>query len=795
MYGHDLDGDTLVNTTTEIFQGPMGVDDLGNLYMIAGYATEMYSDPSATYYKIEPNGNIAWGVPGKFPRYTGPMVDASLIYFTSLLAWTSEADAIDALDKFSGSTVWSTDTLLFKVINWVEGGVDCRPLAADMIYQPNMDYRFMIVNSETGAIEFEYTYYDSLSDRGAGTAIGPEHVVMCNRAGETFCFTLMDDRPRLRILKYDQFEPVEPTTTQVTHEEIFMNNGAINVTGSFTVTETEDEDDVLDLGPMAVDPNRLNRLTSLADDMTGTSYETMTRYLHSMSVDEYKTEDAGYAAAKSSNSVAAYAQPPWLTNLVTTTFDVAPGGTFDLVYDVDASLVPRGPHRAYFHIILDNETYFLNSPDRDPIVNWGVLGGCLEANDVCTFGDGGVNSGPVFNHSMIGEQVHDKWEIDGNDAAYWQGSLIFGAAKYRLAMNMESWHGGDPNDFWNMMLPDVNLYGTCPPEREDMVLGQIWDDVAGDYVDVEGQVFHYAYIDSVIDFNCDGEGWDWGNVDCNYDNGLSIGLKVYEWLYSAEHEVLGNFIIRKLRITNRNATPLTEIGVGSMNDYDMQANTFDIFRFNEDYSIAYGQSCNLDQPTWTWGQGTIPYTAPGKQKLFNVHTMDAQQGGWNDDYIFLESIYYWLRNFSGATAQTGIDMNIPCELTSQSDDREVFMGMDFRDYDGYGEGVMGFYFFGFNDKHVDDDAQFFQDFAVLVNQWAGFGRGDINRDNVITLSDLVALFNMMHSGGEGPLFYHLADVDNSGDVDDGDLVYMVDYWFGSGPEPVGAWVLPETPIP
>ena len=798
LMGHELDGDTLGYITTEIFQGPIAVDDYGELYVMTAFASEMYSNPSGGYYKISADGDIVWGVAGKFPRYTGVIIDASQAIFTSLVAWTTETESVDALDIYSGSTIWSTDTVLFKTINWLEGAMDCRPLAPDMIYQPNMDSRFLVINSEDGTIEFEYTYYDTLSDRGAGTAIGPDHVIMTNRGGDAFCFTIdpsKGDRPRLRILKYDAFEPVEPTTTQVTHADIFINNGAAPLTGSFVITDDEDADDVLDTRPMAVDPNRLNRLSSMADDMVNTTYESMTHLLHAQPAGVNVIEEGNFSSARSSSSVAAYAPPIWLTNLVTPSFTIGPDETFDLIYDVNASLVPRGPHRAFVHVILTNETYFLNSPLRDPIVNWGVIGGCLEVVDVCHFGDAGDNFGPVFNHSNIGTQ-QDPWRIDANGDAYWQGGLIFGASKYRLAMNMESWHGADANDFWNSMLPDANLYGTCPPEQTDMVLGRIWNDATSMYDDVDGHVFHYAYIDSVIDFGCDEEGWDWGDVHCGYDNDMTMGLKVYEWYYGAEHAVLGNFIIRKLKVTNRNATPLTEIGIGSMNDYDMQANTFDVFRFNEEYAIGYGQSCNLDVATWVWGQGTIPYSAPGTQKLYNVHTIDANQGGWHADYIFLDSIYYWMRNFSGATHQTGIDVAIPCDLNTASDDREVWMGMDFRDYDGYGEGTMGFYFFGFNDKHVDVDAQFFADFAVLVNQWAGFGRGDIDRDNQISLSDLVALFNLRHAGGDGPLFEHLADVDDNGVVEDADLVYMVEYWFGAGPAPVGAWVLPETgPIP
>ena len=800
MYGEVLDEDTL-GITTEIFQGPISVDHDGTLFFMCGFDTEgMDSIPSAVYYSVDNAGNIIWGVQGKFPRFTGVIIDAAKVYYTSLAAWIYEHEAIDAFDKFSGANIWTTDTVLFKTINWVEGALDCRPLEADLIYQPNMDYRFMVVNSDDGSFEFEYTYFDSLIDRGAGTAIGKEHVIMTNRNGDVFCFAIMDNRPRLRFLKFDQFAPVEPTTYHVVHEDAFMNNGGANLLGSITADEIK-TDSVLEEGPLAVDPNYLQRVANLADAMVEFDYDGMTGYLHKNrpveGVRDVIDEIKGYDVAQSSSSVGAYGWPSWLTAFPLNTFDVAPGGTFDVEYDVEPTLVTRGPHRLYCTFSLTNEDYYINSPDRDPIVNFGIIGGCLEVDDVIHFGDAGGNAGPVFNTSQIGNQSVQHWDIDGVSSAYWQGAVVFGASKFRIAFNCESWSGADPDDFWNSILPDANLYGTCPPEQTDMVLGRIWNDGTSSYDDVNGHVFQASYIDSVIDFNCESLGWAWDNVHCGYDNTLTIGLKVDEWTYGAEHAALGNFVIKKLKVTNRNATPLTDIGIGAMNDYDMQNNGLDVFYFNEDYAICYGQSCNHapGNNTYVYGTGSIPYDAPAKQKLFNVHTMDAQQGAWHDDYIFMDSLYWYMRNQTGQTAQVGIDMNIPCNPASESDDRDVFMGYDFRDYDGYGEAIVGWYFFGFASMNIVDDEAYFPEFAVLVNQWAGFGRGDIDRDNVITLSDLVALFNLLHAGGDGPLFEHLADVDADDDVNDGDLLYMVDYWFGTGPAPVGAWVLPETPLP
>jgi hypothetical protein len=97
---------------------------------------------------------------------------------------------------------------------------------------------------------------------------------------------------------------------------------------------------------------------------------------------------------------------------------------------------------------------------------------------------------------------------------------------------------------------------------------------------------------------------------------------------------------------------------------------------------------------------------------------------------------------------------------------------------------------GFEHADVTDD-QFFFDLAVLVNQFCGFGRGDINNDGAINLADVVALWNMLHASGPGPLFEHLADVDASGAVDNADVLYLANYYFCLGPAPVGDWVLPD----
>ncbi len=797
LLGHDIDGDTIPYVTTEIFQGPIGVDIDGSIYVMTGFESEMSGDPSGARYRISSTGSIDWGVAGRFPRYTGPVIDASTIYFVALRGWTSEPMTFASVDKFSGGLIYESDAF-FDGMGWVEPALDCRLLEPDLLYQPNTDAQFVVWNAETGTSEFEYNYFYAGSDtygrRGTGAAIDPDHVVMSNRLGDIFCFTVQSakgDRPRLRFLKFDEFEPVEPTTYQVDYADAFMNNGAANLTGTIAVDE---------VAPPAyystVTPNRIARAQKMANDMVDYDYPSMARELVKAQPDMSSREFSTTAYSKETYSnAAAYAEPDWLDEVLTTAFDIGPGAAFTVSYSVFPGLVTRGPHRCYV-TVASNDNYYINS-DLDPTVQYGVLGGCLEAEDVIYFGDGQANSGVVMNTGQFGNQDVHLWEFDGNSAAYWQGGLIYGASKYRIAFNLESWHGGDPADYWNTLLADANLSGTCPPISETLTsLGKIWDDSKGGYVDVPGTVFHYSYVDSIVDYDCHGEGWDWTNTDCPYDNGLTIGLKVNEFMYGAEHADLGNFVIFKANVTNRNNTTLSNIGIGSFNDYDLESNTFDVFKYDEAHAIGFGQACNAaPNDTWVWGQGTIPMdeTNP-KHRLYNVHTIDADQGGWHADNVMLDSIYYWMSHNTGETYQPGIDMNLPCDAGSASSDREAWFAYDMRDYAPFETHTIGFYFFGFNDKSALD-VEFFQQFAILVNQWAGFMRGDIDRDGGISLSDLVAMFNLLNAGGDGPLFEHLADVDNSGALDNADFVYLVDYWFGTGPAPVGEWTLPEIPTP
>jgi hypothetical protein len=408
---------------------------------------------------------------------------------------------------------------------------------------------------------------------------------------------------------------------------------------------------------------------------------------------------------------------------------------------------------------------------------------------------GSANHAPVHNTGEIGNQHGEGlWEIDGEDNRYWQGGLFYAAEQYRLAWTTDSWHGGDPPDYWNSLLPDPNCYDQCEPwvTPDPIILAYMTHDGGYTYDPVYGYAAVYAYIDSVVNFDCYGTGWDWSNIECPFDNALTMGIRVEEFMYGVIDEpALANVVIYRHEITNRNTDPV-EVYMGAFHDFDLDGslNGFDLFKFDGNHSIAWGSPCSPAYPFTNgvvYGNGKIPMNDP----MIGVHNLDAQQAMWHADNIALDSMYYWMTNYSGQTAQAGIDMNFPCDPLSESDDRDAWMSFFGHNFAGKGETYsVGTYFFGFANADVTDD-QFFWGLAGTVNKFAGFKRGDINNDHEINLADVVALWLMVNAGGPGPLFQHQADVNGDGVVDNADVLYLFLYVMCDGPPPVGQWVLPN----
>jgi hypothetical protein len=541
----------------------------------------------------------------------------------------------------------------------------------------------------------------------------------------------------------------------------------------------------------SVAQSRIARMGKTADQMVNNSYADMAKGLtKAIPVDKADLEAAFQSSPLSKDSYsnkAAYAPPAWLNNIVVTGFNLAPAATFTVQYDVNGPLVTRGPHYCYV-TIASNDQYYLNS-SASPEVQLGVLGGCLTSQTLMTFGTTSQNHAAVMSTGELFNQENAFFLVDADSLHFWQGGFFMMAAKYRLAWTTDSWHGADPAHFWQSLLPDVNLCNQCAPvvTSSPVHLVDISHDGGATYVPVMGNIAHQRYIDSVINFNCAGTGWDWSAVTCPFDDTLSLGLAVNQWMYGVIGEAsLNNVVIYRMDIVNRDNRPLPNFALAAYNDFDLTSNTNDIVKFDAAHSIGYGWSCNVPTATAVYGMGKIPYD---KDPMVMTRSIDQNQAMWDANYVGLDSLYLWSSTLTGETWQAGIGNGVGCTPTSANDRAQyyTFVKHNFAPLETY---KMGTYLLAYNSAD-GTDATFWANLAILVNQFCGFGRGDINGDNVVNLADVVALLNYVNSAGNGPKFKHLADVNNSGGAPDmADVIYLANYWFCSGPAPVGDWALP-----
>ncbi|MCP4568817.1 MAG: PQQ-binding-like beta-propeller repeat protein [FCB group bacterium] len=779
-------------SVVEILQGLIGYDQTEDaLYFRSSfvYSTEIPGGPSGMRYKVDASsGEILWSMGGRsyWPdgdlSVSGPVIGHNLVYFTAVPSWTDESQQTVAVTKQGGSIFWESDEA-FDGTGFVEGALDCQPLESNLLYVGNTSGQFLAISTDDGTVRFEYNNPPGTEMNGSGIAIDSSHVIMTDRNGRVFCFSEQENRPRLRILTHNEYKMVpffSPDHFQVEYHDVFMNNGCADLTGYLEAYE---------YGPAiratSVRPDRIRRMAELADQIVTNDYPTLTKYV-ALNMNGYDSFEQSPFAKNDYSNLAAYAPPAWLNEIMVSSFDLAEGETFDVIFDVNGPMINRGTFPCYVQIIPSNEQYYPGS-DLAPFVQLGVIGGCLEENSELIFGSESQNIIPVFNTGELGSQLATLLEIDGINDALYRGGLVFATSPHEIAFTFDSWHDDDPPDFWNTLVPDINCMQQSHPFVEGPeIMGYIWDETT--YSPIEGYLSTVRYIDSVIDYDCEGTGWDWDNIHCDYDNDLTIGLMIDQGMYGAINEpILNNAVIYKLDITNRNSDSIPGVYIGALMDWDLVFSQSDIFLFDQDHSISWGVTCwGLQETGRVYGVGKIPLS---HDPMIGVRTLDAPSAMWHEDHIALDSVYHWMTEVPGASWQELIDYNLPCDEYNLSD-REAwysFLGHHFGPNETY---TFGFYIFGFNSVDPTDTA-FFADYAILINQWAGFCRGDINGDRVINLSDVMAIYNMVVKDGPKPLFSHLADVDGSPGVTMGDVVRLADYWWGDA-ELVEGWILPSS---
>jgi hypothetical protein len=793
VYDGDVESEWINNPVS--VDAPSTLFPDGGLYFQTSMGPLSQNNVSGVMYRVTDNGGsftTEWVAPGRRSWFAGAMMDQNLVYAPRVGYYLSEQGGMVAYQKNNGSFVYTSPGERDGAY-WVEGALSCEPFADDLAYMCSDANAFDVFDAQTGDRLFEYSYIPDNSTRGTSAAITPTHVILGNIDGDVYAMTEQANRPRLRILTYDEYQAVpffSPSGYIVQYDDVFMNNGCADMTFTLTVEETEPAA----LVATSIPPQRIARMAKAADEMVDFSYEDMAK--SALKNDARQTADIDEAFAQSALSkptysqMSAYQPPAWLMSYTTDIpSPVAPGGVVSVIYTVDGPLVTRGAHPAYV-IIATNDQYFLDDAAESPSVQLGVIGGCLQSEDVLTFGPAGANQTAVYNTGEIADG--DDWPgtliIDGNDQPQFQATWQVALTETRKAWTSDDWSGN--SELWNFLLPDPNCADQCEPYVVNGVL-------LGNYngVDIFGNASVEAYIDSALQLDCDNPGtWDWTATDCPFSNDSTIGLRIDEYMYGAlDADAAGlpdlnNVVIYRIDMTNRNARLLAGLASGTVDDWDLESNHFDVVHMSTARSIAWSASCNdgsngVDETnTWVYGWGKIPYTtAP----MHGAKSLAAGQSMWTGNY-WLDSSYFWMTDAStaGLTHQAGI---IPC--SNDPDDRDAWYSWGSLDLGDNASYSFGTYVFGFNDGDATDVSRW-EELALRVNQLAGFGRGDIDGDLAITIADVVALYNVIFGGAPGPGFAHLADVDGVPGVNVGDLVALADYiWLGT--PLVEGWALPD----
>jgi hypothetical protein len=305
-------------------------------------------------------------------------------------------------------------------------------------------------------------------------------------------------------------------------------------------------------------------------------------------------------------------------------------------------------------------------------------------------------------------------------------------------------------------------------------------------------------IDSVQNFDDGAGGWDWSLYGSPFDNDSTMGLSTNTRVIGVVNAppaavLLNNMTLDIWDMKERNGVAVPNFKIGAYNDNDIRAIgtgfDYDTTLFDQAHSVGWATAVDGAAPTVPSGVVAgfikVPFGC-GYEPMKNIVAAVADEWVYIPDW---DTAYEYMNKPAGAYDQ-GV-------ATSPQDEGSwyTFAEHDFTAGGTYSFGYAFFSYTGLTNSYSSTADGKIANLATLVNQWAGFGRGDVNGDGVINLADIVYLANYVNFNvpgvTPGPIpFVHLGDVDASGGAPDmADVTYLVNYYFNCGACPLGAWTL------
>ena len=749
-------------------------------------------------------------------QYSTPLVDVNAVFAPTLTQWANPTDptggSLIAFNRSTGTQIWGSsnpagDRYYHNGILTCE--VDTPEEVDDLIFIFNEGGFLQCINYDTGEEIFRrrVEHGGGSGEIGFAGALAETDTDGIHMVFTTFWGDLIDlkegvSRPRLEIQTFAPTTAVEfgvNPALPVNAGPIIVNTGCedLNIFATYVDENPNPNGSSMpDFAAGYVPEEVMERAAAIADDMARESFLSKFRQLNDRTfntegdlLNVRSTETDRYSRTYSAGI------PAWFISLDHPTAGdvVAAGDTMDLEFTVNQPLISRGPQSVYIAIESDDVDYFMNyggsAAGMLPEVLLTAVGGCLIDTTTLHFGVGSANLQLVTNTTRLGTGDWDPhgFDINGEDAAYYQGSLIYGTSKYSIALNTQDWSsGGGEADAWTSIQADPNYCDTeCKPAlTASVAVGSITADGIT-YDPMTADMVCATYLDSVENFDTNADplvtAWDWSAFDIkSFDDTLSMGLIVNSRTYGVvDRPELNDVTLEILDITERNGNPVTDWYIGQITDYDVGSDSATF-----DQSISAAWALNKPAADRAWGSIKIPFgcgTVGAGQDFDYAPLRSVKQlngaAALFDIGAYFDSAYIYLSAPSG-TYQAPQPSNV-----SDFEMHTSYAAHDFAGGDTYSIGIANF-------GEVANDPAVIGDIANMVNKWAGFGRGDVNDDGGINLADIVYLSNSVNGGGAGPIpFAHMGDVNADGAVNAADIAYLINYYFNCGPCPMGDWVI------
>ncbi|MBI5266787.1 MAG: PQQ-binding-like beta-propeller repeat protein [candidate division Zixibacteria bacterium] len=826
--------------TLETFEAGCSVAD-GVVYA----NSRMFDGPPGgirgVFYRLDArNGAVLGATIGERARLTTPAIDINRAYVPGLPAYTGlgvYGGSLLAYRRYDGALIYAAHSYPSLASGYsqaghrVEGVLSLESNSSNQLFVFNTSCYLSCYRADDGNERFSrrvdqffivpQPFPEPIQQPEGGMgAIGRDiagipHVVFVDSYGSIYDLTRKNPRARLELVQNSLVASVpyqSPADTVVTLTRAYTNTGCMPLVVSMTAAAASNgtAPPVAAGSPSVIGSRLESNSTSLADMLSGTGFMVFSdanqvKYIGRdlMGGDLDNLPDTPIVATRTTYNPSAAAVPAFLNqnpgSYPGDVFDppfgsivTGPGDTAGISVHVNAPLLNRGRNSFYVEFtVINDPDYYLDSPTRRPELRCDLIYFCIDDTTTLKFGAASANHRLVTNTSRIatgdwsaGPAVSHGTKIDGMIETTYQAFSAYGVSAHRQSFNSQAWRGGGETQSWVSSLGDPNFCDSkCKAALTAGVnLGEFSTDGLT-YTMLRGNMVCRSYIDSVQNFDDGTGGWNYQLFKtAPYDNDSTIGMVINSKVYAVVDAppggtVLNNVTLDVMSIKHRTGLAVPGWKMWVYNDNDLHG------RDTAYYDAAHSVGWAAGTPTPALGKVAgfikIPFGS-GHTPLVNVTAASQTTLSFLPNW---DSAWTYISKPSGQYANSW----------DGSFDQGALYGIAWHDFAPGETYRIGLAFFAFRSlANSNSSAGTIANTADLVNKWAGFGRGDVNNDGVINLSDVIYLAEHVIFAKPGPVpFRHLGDVNDSGGFPDvADVTYLVNFYFNYGPPPVGAFVLP-----